>query len=250
MSVFNTFDLIACNMYWPYNQTMQYVFHHVPKCAGSTLQSRMIMHEHLEELPSGSVCVKYNAVGKDWIYTLKDDPDYNPKDSLHEQTFARHRGHASSYDLRDVTIYMGHAVDHTYEGEHWTWIRNPWERDISHYNYDWNHGRINKTYFEWQMLMPPNWICEWLHTKYLGLPVTDDKTMYETIKASNLKIRSVDTLEEDYKHICSTLNLKPLDVKDNVQDNKIVSRDDFGVFDIEDHKIENMYDWMLYENIK
>jgi hypothetical protein len=89
-----------------------------------------------------------------------------------------------------------------------------------------------------------------LHTKYLGLPVTDDKTMYETIKASDLKIRSVDTLEEDYKQICSTLNLKPLDIKDNVQDNKIVSRDDFGVFDIEDHKIENMYDWMLYENIK
>jgi hypothetical protein len=145
---------------------------------------------------------------------------------------------------------MGHAVDHTYEGEHWTWIRNPWERDISHYNYDWNHGRVNKTYFEWQMLMPPNWICEWLYTKYLGLTPTDDKIMYETIKASDLKIRSVDTLEEDYKHICSTLNLKPLDVKDNVQDNKIVSRDDFGVLDIEDHKIENMYDWMLYENIK
>ena len=74
--------------------------------------------------------------------------------------------------------------------------------------------------------------------------------MYETIISSNLKLRSVDTLEEDYKHICETLNLKPLDVKDNVQDNKIVSRDDFGVFDIEDHKIENMYDWMLYENIK
>ena len=40
------------------------------------------MHEHLGELPSGSVCVKYNAVGKDWIYTLKDDPDYNVNDSF------------------------------------------------------------------------------------------------------------------------------------------------------------------------
>jgi hypothetical protein len=69
----------------------------------------MIMHEHLGELASGSVCVKYNAVGKDWVYTLKDDPDYDPDHSLHEQTFARHRGHAASYDLRDVTIYIGHG---------------------------------------------------------------------------------------------------------------------------------------------
>ena len=37
----------------------------------------------------------------------------------------------------------------------------------------------------------------------------------------------------DYKNKITSLNLKSK-----------------PVFDIEDHKIENMYDWMLYENIK
>ena len=84
-----------------------YAFHHVPKCAGSTLQYRMILAEHEGELKAGSTLVRYDAGGRHWDYKIKDDPVYNPKESLHEQTFPRHRGVQVDQDHSDVIIGMG-----------------------------------------------------------------------------------------------------------------------------------------------
>ena len=224
-----------------------YAFHHIPKCAGSSLQQRMIMHEHNGDLANGSTLVCYDAVGREWSYKVSDDADYNPKESLHHQTFPRHRGQPVNEDNSNVTIAMGHSIDHSWQGHHITWIRNPYERDISHYNYDYNLGRINRTWPEWHQQMPTDWIVLWLYTRWLKQPETDAHVMYEAIVNSKLIIRPMQTFEKDYKFICEKLNVEPLSIKDNVQTDKNIPPEQLNEYDIDEHKDDNDFDWMLYE---
>ena len=224
-----------------------YAFHHIPKCAGSTLQKRMVEHEHRGELPRGATLIRYDAVGREWEYKVADDNNYDPQESLHHQTFPRHRGTPVDQDHTAVQIVMGHAVDHTWPGQHITWIRNPYERDISHYNYDYALGRINRTWQEWHWQMPTDWITLWLYTRWLGLPETDVDRMYQAIVDSKLIIRPMHAFESDYKIICEKLDLTPLTVRDNVQTDKYVSQDDLALYDQDEHREDNEYDWQLYE---
>ena len=225
-----------------------YAFHHVPKCAGSTLQYRMILAEHEGELQVGSTLVRYDAGGRQWDYKIKDDPMYNAKESLHEQTFPRHRGMQVDPDHSDVIIGMGHAIDHTWPGQHITWIRNPYDRDVSHYNYDYNLGRINRTWEEWHWQMPPDWMLLWLYTKWLKMPETDAQTMYETIINSKLVIRPIETFESDYAIICEKLGIKCRTVRDNVQTDKHLTQKDLDCYSVEEHQDDNEYDWLLYDS--
>ena len=224
-----------------------FVFHHIPKCAGSTLQKRMVLHEHIGELPRGATLIRYDAVGREWEYKVADDPNYDPQESLHHQTFPRHRGTPVTQDHSDVKIVMGHAVNHTWPGEHWTWIRNPYDRDISHYNYDYALGRVNKIWSEWHDQMMPNWITYWLYTRWLGLSETTPGKMFDAIVKSKLIIRPMDQFESDYKNICEKLNLTPLTIKDNVQANKYLTEDDLSAYDQDFHQDVNWFDWQLYQ---
>ena len=223
-----------------------YAFHHIPKCAGSTLQKRMVMHEHSGELPRSATLIRYDAVGREWEYKVADDPNYDPQESLHHQTFPRHRGTPVTQDHSDVKIVMGHAVNHTWPGQHITWIRNPYDRDISHYNYDYALGRINRTWSEWHDQMPPNWIIIWLYTRWLGRPETTPGKMFDAIVESKLIIRSMDTFESDYQNVCEKLNLTPLTVRDNVQTESHITKSDLEQYTPEQHEDVNWYDWQLY----
>ena len=224
-----------------------YAFHHIPKCAGSSLQQRMIMHEYQGEIDQGSTMVCYDAVGKEWQYKVSDDPDYDPTESLHHQTFPRHRGHQVSHDHASVNIVMGHSVDHTWPGQHITWIRNPYDRDVSHYNYDYNLGRINRTWPEWHWQMPTDWITLWLYTRWLKQPETDAHLMYDAIIKSKLIIRPMETFEQDYKFICKKINVQPLTIKDNVQSTKHIPIEQLDEYNVAEHRDDNEFDWMLYE---
>ena len=227
---------------------VMFAFHHIPKCAGSTLQTRMCQHEHGKELASGSTLIRYDAVGREWEYKVCDDADYNPKHSLHDETFPRHRGTPVNKDHSAVTIVMGHAVDHTWPGQHITWIRNPYQRDVSHYNYDYNLGRINRTWQEWHWQMPTDWITLWLYTRWLGQPETDVDHMYQAVTNSKLIIRPMEQFESDYEWICKQLGLTPLTVRDNVQTEKHLNKNDLALYDELEHREDNEYDWMLWES--
>ena len=221
-------------------------FHHIPKCAGSTLQKRMVLHEHSGELPRGATLIRYDAVGREWEYKVSDDPNYDSQESLHHQTFPRHRGTPVTQDHSAVQIVMGHAVDHTWPGQHITWIRNPYERDISHYNYDYGLGRINRTWSEWHDQMPPNWIIMWLYTRWLGLPETTPGKMFDAIVESKLIIRPMDQFESDYQNVCEKLDLTPLTLRDNVQTESYITELDLEQYTHEQHEDVNWYDWQLY----
>ena len=221
-------------------------FHHIPKCAGSTLQKRMVEHEHSGELPRGATLIRYDAQGREWEYKVSDDPNYDSQESLHHQTFPRHRGTPVTQDHSAVQIVMGHAVDHTWPGQHITWIRNPYERDISHYNYDYGLGRINRTWSEWHDQMPPNWIIMWLYTRWLGLPETTPGKMFDAIVESKLIIRPMDQFESDYQNVCEKLDLTPLTLRDNVQTESYITELDLEQYTHEQHEDVNWYDWQLY----
>ena len=223
-----------------------FVFHHIPKCAGSTLQKRMTEHEHRGELPPGATLIRYDAVGREWEYKVSDDPNYDSQESLHHQTFPRHRGTPVDQDHSAVQIVMGHAVNHSWPGQHITWIRNPYERDISHYNYDYGLGRINRTWREWHDQMPPNWITMWLYTRWLGLPETTPGKMFDAIVESKLIIRPMDQFESDYQNVCEKLDLTPLTVRDNVQTESYITELDLEQYTHEQHQDVNWYDWQLY----
>lgn len=231
--------------------SLKYALHHIPKCAGSTIQMRMIQAEYNKELPAGSTLIRYEAVGREWEYRLADDPDYNPDESLHQHTLPRHRGKQQTGN-HDVIVAMGHLIDHTWPGEHLTWIRNPLERDISHFNYDLNLGRHTKSWRDWNGVTPPNWICMWLYTQYLKQPYTDDEHMFEAVTNCKLNIRTLENLEKDYASMCVNLNINVSKANDNssMKKGKMISIGDMSYDDIENHKVENYYDWKLYELYK
>ena len=71
--------------------------------------------------------------------------------------------------------------------------------------------------------------------------------MCDIILQSKLIIRSIETFEQDYKFICSQLQITPLSINDNVQSKKHISKQELLDYDEAEHREDNEYDWMLYD---
>jgi hypothetical protein len=92
----------------------------------------------------------------------------------------------------------------------------------------------------------------WLYTQYLKQPYTDDEHMFEAVTNCKLNIRTLENLEKDYAGMCANLNINVSKANDNssMKKGKMISIDDMSYDDIENHKVENYYDWKLYELYK
>ena len=58
----------------------------------------------------------------------------------------------------------------------------------------------------------------------------------------------MEQFESDYEWICKQLGLTPLTVRDNVQTEKHLNKNDLALYDELEHREDNEYDWMLWES--
>jgi hypothetical protein len=233
---------------------MNYCFHHIPKTAGSSLQLRLSHRESIGQLPTGSTMVVYPLFGDMRFYRVSSDPAFDPSQPIKEaflRTYNQPRveGNAS--------IVCGHYTTSAQPGRHFTWLRDPLSRDISHFNYDYNYDHHLSEDFENHLQqMSGNFTVLWLWSKYLGGdPSVSIQEKYNGVrKCLNEKFEQVfdsDKFEESWTILAEMLNVD-VDPKLNSNEGgksykKIISDTDINDRFRTWHREYNHWDYLLYE---
>ena len=144
---------------------MQYCFHHIPKTAGSSLQLRLAHREHVGQLPKGSTLVVYPLYGDQRYYRVSDDAQFNPNEPIKKAFLRTYKNKTEG----DASIVSGHFTNSQQPGKHFTWLRHPLHRDISHFNYDCKYGNeLTRNFADHLSQMSGNFLVLWLFGKYIG----------------------------------------------------------------------------------
>ena len=233
---------------------MKYCFHHIPKTAGSSLQLRLSHREHIGQLPEGSTLVVYPMGADTRFYRVCEDKDFNEDESIKTaflRTYKRPR------TKRSASIVMGHLTTVGQAGEHFTWLRHPLERDVSHYNYDRKFGNTVAEDFETHgRSLAGNFQTAWLYKFYLGnMDTPPMEKMFSVVK---------DTLHNKFKKVWTSnnfeaswdfiANMLDVDIEPRLQSNiggkeynKSISVDKLDSKFINWHEKHNSFDYELYE---
>ena len=234
--------------------TKKYCFHHVPKTAGSSLQLRLAHREWIGELPADSTLVVYPFRGDTRFYRVSEDPDFKETNTIRqafERTYLQPRTQKSS------SIVMGHMTTVGQAGDHYTWLRHPLKRDISHFNFDMktNNAMADNFYDHMDALMG-NFMVQWFWKHYLGRmdsPPFDKKyeTVRRTLENKFVRIWDSSNFETSWDFICDQLGIS----KEPRLNSNEVGKDYVEHFNISDiregyareHKQRNEFDYLLYE---
>jgi hypothetical protein len=230
-----------------------YCFHHVPKTAGSSLQLRLAHREWAGELPTGSTLVVYPFKGDTRFYRVADDPDFDPNATIRsafERTYDKPR------TKRNASIVSGHLTTRAQAGKHFLWLREPLDRDISHFNYDMKSNSVtSRNFYKHVRNMAGNFQVLWLYGRYLGLndsPTIEQK--YRRVVDELHKRATVfdnDSFEDSWDLICEELNISTeprLNSNEGGSDYvKHISRKDLPDSFVEWHREYNHYDYLLYQ---
>ena len=232
---------------------MQYCFHHIPKTAGSSLQLRLAHREHVGQLPKGSTLVVYPLYGDRRYYRVSADPEFNPKEPIKKAFLRTYKNKTEG----DATIVSGHYTNTEQPGKHFTWLRHPLHRDISHFNYDCNYGNeLDKDFAVHLAMMAGNFMTLWIYEKYLGqtnpLPIeTKYKRARTALKNNFVKVFDSDNFENSWNYIAKELNITP---EPRLHSNRagesytrLVKYSDLPNEFITWHQGYNQYDYRLYE---
>ena len=151
---------------------MNYCFHHIPKTAGSSLQLRLCHREHIGQLPKGSTLIVYPLYSDMQYYRVSEDTEFDAHKPIKEAFL---RTYQQPKSTGNASIVCGHYTNINQDGKHFTWLRKPLARDISHFNYDLNYGHEESKDFATHLsLMAGNFLVLWLYEKYCQLPRTAD----------------------------------------------------------------------------
>ena len=238
------------------------VLHHIPKTGGSTYQMRLLWNEWKGKMPIGTTLIKYNTGGREWEYSLADDPEFSKRQPLHEQ-FIRHRGKQDGWyadwpkPKKDkIKIITGHsATINDFPGErHIVAVRNPVWRDASHYNYDTGLKRTRLPFKEWIQDTETDYQVRWIYHKILQqTKIVSPATMLDVIKKAGLKFYRLEGMDKDFwNHYCTANKLTThFSVKDNVtpREWRVMDEDYANKTLVKNHKALNTYDWALWNSL-
>ena len=189
---------------------MNYCFHHIPKTAGSSLQLRLSHREHIGQLPKGSTLIVYPLYSDMQYYRVSEDTEFDAHKPIKEAFL---RTYQQPKSTGNASIVCGHYTNINQDGKHYTWLRKPLARDISHFNYDLNYGHEESKDFATHLsLMAGNFLVLWLYEKYCQLPRTADiKKKYnvvrKTLKEKFTKVYDSDNFEESWTEIANELKV-------------------------------------------
>lgn len=225
---------------------MNFCFHHVPKTAGTTLQHRLCHREWIGELPTGSTLVVTPIGSTTTMYRVKDDLHFNPNQPI-KQAYERFIGRQS---IGNATIVMGHLTTHAQVGKHFTWLRHPLERDLSHYKYDLtNNKTLANNPFDHFKKIKGNFYVNWFWKFYLGNhnKVNSYEEMVEKVILALGKFEKIwdhKNFEDTWIDICKMLKISvnPLFNSNISVEKNIMVNKEFKIW----HEKHNQYDYYIY----
>jgi len=164
---------------------------------------------------------------------------------------------ANKGQISKLDYAVGHNTTVKTPGTHFVWLRDPLERDISHFNYDKDKGEaLADTFKDSCNNMSGNFMTLWLYKNYLLLdPGVTIEKKYSTVKDSLTnnfqKVFSTRNFETSWNEIAEMLNLDKeprINTNRSNQDyKKYVSKKDLTEEFISWHKSYNHYDYRLYQ---
>ena len=164
---------------------------------------------------------------------------------------------ANKKQISKLDYAVGHNTTVRTPGIHFVWLRDPLDRDISHYNYDMEKGDIDSDNFQDHCKkLAGNFMILWLYKNYLCKDPTETiEAKYDTVRHclhnSFNKVFTINKFEDSWNQISDVLKLdrEPrLNTNRSNSDYKqYISRTALDKHFVEWHQQHNSFDYMLYK---
>ena len=164
---------------------------------------------------------------------------------------------ADKKQISKLDYAVGHNSTFRTPGTHFVWLRDPLDRDISHYNYDMGKGDIDgDTFVEHCQKLAGNFMVLWLYKNYLCLdPNTPIEEKYNTVRKALRntfkKVFSIEKFEYSWNEVADLLKIEReprLSTNRSNEDyKKFADRKNLTEDFISWHKQYNNYDYKLYQ---
>ena len=164
---------------------------------------------------------------------------------------------ADKKQISKLDYAVGHNTTVRTPGKHFVWLRDPLDRDISHFNYDMEKDEAQANTFEESCkLLAGNFMTLWIYKDYLLSDPTDDvETKYQSVrqalKDNFVKVFSIENFEQSWNEVADILKVdrEPrLNTNRSNEDyKKYTNKKNLSKEFISWHKDYNSYDYLLYE---
>ena len=164
---------------------------------------------------------------------------------------------ADKKQISKLDYAVGHNTTAKTPGTHFVWLRDPLDRDISHFNYDMEKDEAQANTFEESCkLLAGNFMTLWIYKDYLLSDPTDDvETKYQSVrqalKDNFVKVFSIENFEQSWNEVADILKVdrEPrLNTNRSNEDyKKYTNKKNLSKEFISWHKDYNSYDYLLYE---
>ena len=164
---------------------------------------------------------------------------------------------ANKKQISKIDYAIGHNTTKRTPGTHFTWLRDPLDRDISQFNYDMSKGEAEADTFEKHcQLLSGNFITLWVYKNYLlHDPNVDINSKYITVqqclKNNFQKVFSVENFEQNWNEIADLLKIdrepRLNTNRSNTDYKKCIDKKNLSKEFLEWHRSYNNYDYKLFE---
>ena len=164
---------------------------------------------------------------------------------------------ADKKQISKLDYAVGHNTTAKTPGTHFVWLRDPLDRDISHFNYDMEKDEAQANTFEESCkLLAGNFMTLWIYKDYLLSGPTDDvETKYQSVrqalKDNFVKVFSIENFEQSWNEVADILKVdrEPrLNTNRSNEDyKKYTNKKNLSKEFISWHKDYNSYDYLLYQ---
>lgn len=198
--------------------------------------------------------IVYPLFGDMRFYRVSQDPEFDHSQPIKEaflRTWNNPRTHGNA------SIVCGHYTTSAQPGRHFTWLREPLARDISHFNYDHNYDHhLSEDFVKHLSQMAGNFMVLWLWGKYLGRSVNapiEEKYagVRKCLREKFERVYDSDQFEDSWTDLSAMLKV---DVDPRLNSNesgksykKIITKKELSDEFIDWHRSYNRWDYLLYE---
>ena len=164
---------------------------------------------------------------------------------------------AGKGQISKLDYAIGHNTTIRTPGTHFVWLRDPLDRDISHFNYDMSKAETNFEDFKRNcQSLAGNFMTLWLFENYLlNYYDVNIETKYDAVRQSlqnNFeKVFCIENFEDSWNHVADMLKIdrqpRHSTNRSNEDYKKYVDKKDLSAEFITWHKKYNSYDYALYK---
>ena len=164
---------------------------------------------------------------------------------------------ANKGQISKLDYAIGHNTTIRTPGTHFVWLRDPLDRDISHFNYDMAKAETNFGDFKRNcQSLAGNFMTLWVFENYLlNYYDVNIETKYNAVRQSLqnnfTKVFCIENFEDSWNHVADMLKIdrqpRHSTNRSNEDYTKYVDRKDLSPEFITWHKNYNRYDYALYK---